>query len=90
MQKLEKEYKINKQTFNCVKRSEMVYWAESDTGYHFEVFLIKDNPEKEMFDKKYPRRESVPCNEEWGILGWSFCSYDKAEKCYNKLVSKYG
>lgn len=55
---------------------------------HFEVFLIKTMPAKEIFGKQYPAREIFPANEDFGYTAWSCFTLDNAMNRFNHLENK--
>ena len=47
----------------------------------------KINFVKEIMDKKYPKREVFPKNDDFGITAWTYCDYNEAIEKYNELES---
>ena len=56
-------------------------------GYNVEVFEKNTLEPKEIMDKKYPKREVFPKNDDFGITAWTYCDYNKAIEKYNELES---
>lgn len=55
----------------------------------YEVIVIQVHPEAEIFGRVYPIRESLPPSEQWGNLGWTFCSLEAAEKKFKNMARAY-
>ena len=63
-------------------KNKAMYYRWDDV---YEVFRIKISEEDIVFDRKYPRREVYPGNEDFGSTAWCFTDKDYAEKRYQLL-----
>jgi len=92
---LEEEYGKNSYRFSLIERNEdfaiyrQMFHDEDYESNTFEVFRVKKNKADTVFGKKYPARESVPSNEEWGVLGFTIIGLDKAKLKMAELSERY-
>ena len=54
----------------------------------YEVFKVKQNPDYIMAGTLIPAHESAPGNEEFGRLGWSFNTLERAKAKFNEMVAR--
>lgn len=57
---------------------------EGQNGY--EVIRITKRPAESFFGRQYPARESYPSTSDWGTLAWSYITFPKALKQYERLA----
>lgn len=86
---LPETYKKNTFQFKIVERDDDTaiaeQWDVDETPFlvAYEVFIIKKVPEFKIpsqGNKVYPAKEQVPSNEEWGTLGYTCHTLEKAYK----------
>ena len=53
----------------------------------YEVIKIRQIPESEMFGQTIEAHEAAPGNEQWGTLGWTFPSLERAKAKFHALVA---
>lgn len=53
----------------------------------YEVIKMRQIPESEMFGKVVEAHEAAPGNEQWGTLGWTFPSLERAKVKFHALVA---
>jgi len=75
-------------TFHQVERTKnaAIYRQVSDrktSGY--EVIKIRIAKESTFKGKHYPEREVYPSTAQWGKLGWSIKTYERAEEKYLEI-----
>jgi hypothetical protein len=61
---------------------------ETKMVYCFEAFKIKVRKPSEIKGKNYPASESSPCNESWGVYGFTLPTLEKAKNKINQLKLK--
>ena len=80
-------------TFTQLKREGRVciYEQVPDGGEFkaYEVIIIKYRKERQLYGKVLPAQEAYPSDSDWGTLGWTFMTWDKAEIKFNELVIRY-
>lgn len=54
----------------------------------YEVIRIQVKPEVTIMDKVTPEREVAPGNEEWGLMGWTFPTLERAKAKMRELTDK--
>jgi hypothetical protein len=52
----------------------------------YEVVLVRTLPASVIFGKPFPRREAMPTNEDWGTSGWTYATFEQAEKKFLQLA----
>jgi hypothetical protein len=77
-------------TYRQIARQGMVaiYRQGQGPSAAYEVVIIQQYPEQEMFGKHYPAREAMPRSEQWGSQGWTFTSEEKAFAKLKELARK--
>ena len=54
----------------------------------YEVIRIRVKPEIEIMGKVTPEREVAPANEEWGLMGWTYPTLERAKAKMRELTDK--
>lgn len=72
-------------TATLVKRTENICMYLRSDGY-FETFIVRIEPEGEIFGRPLPEREVYPNNEDFGRTAYCTKSIEKAEKTYLRLT----
>ncbi len=67
------------------KRSCFYAQEVSPGHYYYEVFLLKIRPEHEYKEEVFPAMERFPPNEAFGKWAWSYQTYKRALKAFNRL-----
>ena len=67
------------------KRSCLYAQEVSPGRSYYEVFLIKIKPEHEFNGATLPAKEWFPPNESFGKWAWSYQTYERAMKAYDRL-----
>lgn len=81
MKPLESSYVSHSLTFRLIQRIGDVAmygaWQDGHPPQEWEVFIVAKWPASSIMGKKYPPREAVPGNEDWGTNAWT-CGTQKA------------
>lgn len=83
MKPLEDSYVSHSLTFRLIQRIGDVAmygaWQDGKEPREWEVFIVQKWPASTILGRKYPPREAVPGNEDWGTNAWTCCSREAAD-----------
>lgn len=91
IQKIHKEFKKGGFEYKLLKRkNDVALYEQISKGiiYGYEVHIVRIAKACEAFGQKYPRREVLAGNEEFGSYGWSYIKKEIALDNFNKIVKK--
>jgi hypothetical protein len=54
---------------------------------HYELWHIRVYEAGILWGKQYPKREAMPCDEDWGTYGWTYFKLADALKDFDKLTT---
>ena len=55
----------------------------------FEVIIIKYRKERQINGKVLPAQEAYPSDSDWGKMGWTFISLEKAEQRFTEKCQEF-
>lgn len=89
VKKLDDEVKITGVGFSTTstlldRRGDICLYKRSDDVY--EVFKVKVSPEREIFGKLYPERETYPSNEDFGKTAFCFKEEKNARRQFEVML----
>lgn len=61
-------------------------WKDSSPQPHYETIEIGKSPDKIMFGKTVPAHEYYPGAPQFGDMGWTFPTLEKAQARYDELT----
>ena len=87
---IEKTIKKYGGILNLINRKNDVamYVRVEGTKTTYEVVVIQKKKESEVFGKVYEARESLPVSSQWGNLGWTYVSEDRAKDKFADLQNR--
>mgnify|MGYP001561024201 CR=1 FL=1 len=79
--------------YNQIKRKGLVaiyqkYKEKNKYKEHYETVIILRNPKRFIHEMEIEAREVFPGDEQWGTLGFTHSSFDRALEKFNELVKK--
>ena len=89
MELLSKEVKTNSSAYHQLKRQDDVGLYEQRINGRltaYEVIIIHIMKARELFGKKYPKKEVYPKSSQWGEYRWTFSKIEKAEQKFKETV----
>jgi len=90
MKRLAEQFETLGFTFKQLKREGRVALFEryKIAKPHYEVIVIQESPELELWGRITPAHERMPGAETWGTHGFTYLNLEEAEEKFNQLVEK--
>ena len=61
---------------------------KGEPNISYEVVRIRQVPETTMFGRTVPAHEALPCNEQWGLYGWTYHDKTAAFRKFRELAQE--
>ena len=87
MEQLKTEFRKNRFNYTQIKRENNVAIYQQE-NYGYEVGIIHQEPEKEMFGTLIPAHERWPGTGEWGTHAFTTRTLEKAYFYFEELLNK--